>query len=325
MMAADSFTKGDFQSFRAITKVHLGQIESDIQEGEVVEFDGQTMKRGSDEHEIPVLKSAIKVGWLVPDTSPETTYRPKSAEISVHKAQADSEDRGSAMPITTVLDEEQDMGHLSQIRPEGAPPVHQSKNAGLVSNGAPTGAMVAQDTEGEGAVVGRLKSAARSEPVRIDSTGEDKRVVQKLDNKSKIEVDKPGGVATGDVQMAISAEELADLLPDAANADRPAPGIAGEGRGEESELRAAAAVSKGSSKIGGSEEGVIIGTVGETDPVAALQEHLPDFEWDMSAHWKTRVRIAVEKYSDNMLVMNTILSIEADSVKKAIVKRLYTE
>lgn len=324
-MAVDSFTKGDFQSFRAITKVHLGQIESDIQEGEVVEFDGQTMKRGSEEHEIPVLKSAIRVGWLVPDTSPETIYRPKPADISVHKATAVGEDRGSPLPISTVVDEEQNMGHLSQIRPEGAPPVHQSKHAGLVSNAAPTGAMVTKDTEGEGAVVGRLKSAARSEPVRVDNSGEDKRVVRQLDNKSKVEVVKVGGVASGDVETAISAEELADLLPNAANADRPAPGIAGEGRGEESELRAAAVVANGSSKIGGAEEGVVVGTVAETDPVAALQEYLPDFEWDMKAHWKTRVRIAIEKYSDNMLAMNTILSIEADSVKKAIVKRLYTE
>ena len=45
----------------------------------------------------------------------------------------------------------------------------------------------------------------------------------------------------------------------------------------------------------------------------------------MNLHWKTRVKTAVEKYGDNMIAMNTILSMEAPSVKKAIVKRLYAD
>ena len=277
MMADNIFTKGTFQSFRAITKVHLGQIESDIQEGEVVEFDGQTMRQGSEEHQIPVLKSAIKVGWLVPEGAPETTYKPQPANITVHKATATGEERGEAMPITTVLDEERDMGHLSQVRRAGSPPVHQSKNAGLVSNGAPTGAMIKGEAEGEGTVVGRFKSSAKAEPVRIDSTGEDKRVVKSLDNKSKVDVEKVGAaaIATGDVSMAISAEDLADLLPNAANAERPAPGIAGEGRGEEADMRASAILGRGSSTVGGAEEGVVVASVENNDPVASVQSHIP--------------------------------------------------
>ena len=36
------FKRGEFQTFRATTKVHLGPIEQDVYEDGLIDFDGQT-------------------------------------------------------------------------------------------------------------------------------------------------------------------------------------------------------------------------------------------------------------------------------------------
>jgi hypothetical protein len=51
------YTTGQFRSFRAVTKVHLGAIETDLHPGDVVQYDGQTLKLGSN-------PSGGDQGWL---------------------------------------------------------------------------------------------------------------------------------------------------------------------------------------------------------------------------------------------------------------------
>ena len=43
------YSKGDFHTYRAITKIHLGALSDNLAEGEEVEFDGFTMRRGGDD------------------------------------------------------------------------------------------------------------------------------------------------------------------------------------------------------------------------------------------------------------------------------------
>ena len=38
------FTKGQFVTLRAAKKVHLGSLARDIEEGDMVEYDGQTLR-----------------------------------------------------------------------------------------------------------------------------------------------------------------------------------------------------------------------------------------------------------------------------------------
>ena len=80
------YSKGDFHTYRAITKIHLGALSDNLAEGEEVEFDGFTMRRGGDEHALHSLRGAIKVGWLVPHDAPDASYVPQPAGIVVHKA-----------------------------------------------------------------------------------------------------------------------------------------------------------------------------------------------------------------------------------------------
>ena len=295
------------------------------------------MKRGSDEHDISVLVAAIKVGWLVPEG--ETgSYDPSPADIKVHSA-TNRDDKAKRISVD-IQDEERDMGTIGAVRAEGAPPVHVASNAGQISENAPTGA--AQYNDDEGKVVGRMRTSAKSGPIKLDGT--DRKVVAELDNKSRTVVEPvKKAVATGDVEEARSGDNLEDLLPNAAAVQAPVVATTGEGRGDESTDRARAVTAKGSSTVGGADDGEVVASVNADDKVAkdsssteveeavraakieVVRQFVPGFEWDLKVNWNRRAKMAVEKYGNNLPVINAILSIETPAVRKGILERLYKE
>lgn len=114
----------------------------------------------------------------------------------------------------------------------------------------------------------------------------------------------------------------------------------------EREVDTSVKVSSGSSSVGMGEDGVVVGRVGqraaprpapvevedagEAVPPAAIiaakiemiQQFVPGFQWDMQAHWRTRVAKALEQ-KNNMQVLNAILSLEVESVRKHVMQGLY--
>ncbi len=56
--------------------------------------------------------------------------------------------------------------------------------------------------------------------------------------------------------------------------------------------------------------------------IEMIQQFVPGFQWDMTAHWRTRVKKALEQ-KGNMPVFNAILSIEVPSVRKHVMQELY--
>jgi len=234
-MSEPQFNKGDFQAFKALTKVHLGSIGENLETGEVVLFDGSVLRRGSQDHPFPALRGAIKVGWLVPDTDTKSIYAPKPADIQIGDAVNKGEKRDMRPSKVTVAVDEQNVGDLQKVRGPEAPATHQAKNAGQTNPPA-----------SDGVVIAKLKTPAKSGPIEIGT--DDRRVVTELDNKSRIAMEK--------IPVAVAANELVDLFDDAAETGKPSPGVAGEGRGDESEARAKFAA--GSSATGGQEDGVIV-------------------------------------------------------------------
>jgi hypothetical protein len=206
-----------------------------LESGEVVLFDGSVLRRGSQDHPFPALRGAIKVGWLVPDTDTKSVYAPKAADIQIGDAVSKGEKRDMRPSKVTVAVDEQNVGDLQQVRGPDAPATHQAKNAGQTNQPA-----------SDGVVIAKLKTPAKSGPVEIGT--DDRRVVTELDNKSRIAMEK--------IPVAVAANELVELFEDAVESGKPSPGIAGEGRGDESEARAKFAA--GSSATGGQEDGVVV-------------------------------------------------------------------
>lgn len=229
-----------FQSYRVVHKIHLGGVDQVLEVNSVVQFNGTTLKT-EDGTEIKLsqpsaISGAIKVGWLVPVSSKETSFTPKAAGVQVHSAKATGEKR-SQVNLMTVHDEEQNIGTRQEIRRTSSPE-HQK-----------------QSSESDGVVVSRLKTSAKAPPIEIGT--EDRAVLAKLENQGlpveKVRVAKP----TGDVSEALAGDELEDILPNAVSSRRPAPTVfRDEG----------VKTGSGASPVGGQEDGVVIGKVGASRP-----------------------------------------------------------
>jgi len=389
-MPEEQFVRGEFKPYRAVTNVHIGAIQDELQRGEVVYYDGQTMKRGPDEAQVSNLRGAIRAGWLVPEDQEGGEYVAKPAGVKIHAAESHGRDRGEAFEVAPVADEERDLGSRADVRARAAA---QAKAPGTpappVSEAAPTGAMAVDEVEAlpdgsEGRVIGKLKNPAEAPKVRIDKDStRDKAVKREIESSQGPQVIKKAK-ATGDVQTARSGDELDELLPDAASSGKPKPGVAGEGMSDEelaekapwavrkdatdsaeaaraarlAQLGKAApqksepevTVSAGSSSVGGEEDGDVVasvrpadeaGTEGEAvtasepeepvDPQAIIdakiemiRQFVPGFEWDIKVQWRKRVKKALE-HKDNMPVLNAILALETDTVRKHVMKQLYAD
>jgi len=274
------YTKGEFHTFRTITKIHLGAISENLMEGEEVDFDGFTMRRGGDAHSMHSLRGAVKAGWLVHQDSAETQYVPQPAGVVVHRADGMNNDE---IALGMLAEENVNVGTIQEVRPQGAPPTHRATKAGELHT---------QANDAEGVVVARFKSAAKQEAVTVGK--DDRRVVQTLDNKSKVEVEKIArAVATGDVQEPIGGDSLEDLLPEAASTGTPDPGVVKDGERVET-----------------------------ASDLGLIQQFIPGFEWDLNVQWRKRAKIAADQYSQIPAVINYIMSVETDAVKREITKRL---
>ena len=108
------FSPGQFVALKAITKIHLGAIGVDIMPGNVIEYDGSSTRIGGVLHNISSIGGAIKVGWLVPLEDNVSQYIPQPAGVQVRPATSASQERGAAMVIERAVDDERQVGSLSE-------------------------------------------------------------------------------------------------------------------------------------------------------------------------------------------------------------------
>lgn len=196
------FTKGNFVSLRATTKIHLGQIGEDVLEDDIVEFDGQTLKIGGHEHALSALKGAIKAGWFVVASDTKSKYTPKPAGVRIKTSltQEDENSDRAEMTVQTINDEERVVGEIKSATDTSNAPVEDQ----------------------EAVSVGTIKTQAKQKVNLADTAAVQKelsRLEKPLPKADIKKIAKP--VATGDVQEAIGGEELTELLPDAAVPETP--------------------------------------------------------------------------------------------------------
>lgn len=314
------FKSGEFQDFRAVTKFHVGQIERDIVEGEVLQFDGQVARIGGSEQPLSSLRGAIKVGWLVPSSDTTSKYRPKSAQAPMRPAQG--QDR-KAVGVQTVTDDERDLGSVKNVRDRGD---------GIVKRNA----VVRDDSDGsEGVTVGKIRSpAVRKTELTGANATKISQEIQRTDNTSgtsgKLVEPVAKVTTTGDVEEARVGENVEELLGQkAASTSKPAAGPAGEGdsphltAAEKAAKARAARLAQVSQSTAASSPAPVSAEAGTEAPVDAedritlVRTVLPEFEWDLTRQWRVRVKEAVEKQGDPLYLIG-ILAVESDAVKKHV-------
>jgi len=328
------FTRGNFITLRAAKKVHLGAVEVDVYEGDKFEYDGQTLRIGGKDYNVPNLRAGIRAGWFVPDgTAPAAAPKAPAAAPTTLSDKL-------RRPVQTIEDDERQVGFATKTARDRA-------------SGTPAVPPAASD---EGVPVGKVRIAAHQRTVLTDSSSVSQEI-SRLDNMTAKVTRAP--VATGDVQEAAAGDELEDILPDVPSAGKPAPGRAGDGHdGMTAEERADAArrarlasvaVAPAAPPVAPDEVSAVAEAAESspddvadlfgdlvTDPdseadtsgmdaakarMALAKLAVPGFDWDLSAPWRTRVKTALSR-RDDPVYMNAIMAVETDTVKRHVAEGL---
>lgn len=186
------FTKGDFIQLRAVTKIHLGAIGKDIFEDDIIEFDGQTLKYGGEEHQLSNLRGAIKAGWFVVSTNTTAKYKPQAAGVRIKTSLTQENETAEKKPmeVQTISNEERVVSEFTPSDKKSKEPVEPQ----------------------EATPVGKIKTQAKTRTNLADSSAVNKELKRLEKPVPRADIKK---IATGDVETAISGEKLEELLPNA--------------------------------------------------------------------------------------------------------------
>lgn len=327
------FKKGTFYAFQSSKTVHLGAIEKDLYEGDEFEYDGQTLKLGGAEYNLPNLRAGIRAGWFTPvGEVPLTTATTAASQQSALSEKL-------RRPTQAIESDERQVGFATKA----------ARDASVASREVSVSRVVS-DASDEGVTVSRLSVASQQRTVLSDASAAN-REIRRLDNLTV--------KATPSV-VASAGDELEELLPEAKSSGKPSPGIAGEGeaarvaastRAEAAKASRLASLAKAppskpvsrsevtalseAAEVEEDEVSSLFGDLLSDDApeeapavmdaaqsrMALAQMVVPGFSWDLTAAVADRVAAALSKKADP-LYLNAILSVESDDVKGQIVEGL---
>lgn len=357
----NEWTKGEFKPFRVVQKIHLGQIAADVEAGELIQFDGTTIIVKGKEHDYPIIRSVIDKGFFVPTSDTTTTrvipvassavgrsmqmaasddhqevgtIKPQARQVaarpeSVSVSRTTTREATASRKFTGVVEEESEGVPIARIRApaavqrpkvsvENAMQVSQQARALDSTDGAPKGS--------------RLERIAYTGDVQETTVGDDwDELLPQAVSSSR---PSPGVAGEGD-SPHLTAEERAML----ARLQRRATLEASEARTASPAVHTASVTSSGKRMpvvSGDDDENLIVpgtgGTVmvdvpgmtknADAAKVAMVRLAVPNFSWDMSRHWKVRVKDALDNHANDFLFLNGILAVEAESVKTHITEAL---
>ena len=113
--SAPNWKRGEFYSFRATNKIHLGKYETDILNGDEFDYDGYTVRYAGTEYGVPQLQGLCG-SWFVTVSDTTTQYQAKPAGVQVRPATPEAEGRGDAFTMGEASEEEAVVGTLGESR-----------------------------------------------------------------------------------------------------------------------------------------------------------------------------------------------------------------
>lgn len=298
-MSDFTFKKGTFVQLKANSTIHLGRLERNIYEGDLVEFDGFSLKFNGSQTDMPELKAGLKRGWLA--------LVEEGVSEPVEVAQTPVAPAKKEMPVQTVYDEERSVAEVkSKVKEETKKfplivenqdddirPVAKVKNksGAEVTNASSAGDGVSESQGAEAVGSIKLKTAANTKTVISDGS-QASAEISKLDNM-QAPVTKTATEEEDELFSELEIEEDVDEQ-DLENAQ-----ILQAIDGDIEPSQGAVAVGKDNSKIK-----VLPGGI----------------EWDTSKHWSKRAKIALDMYGDDKATLEAIMAVETKGVITAIKK-----
>ena len=346
------FKKGEFREYRATAKIHLGDHGVDIHEDEIIEFDGIVLKHGIDEYQVPKLRGAVQKRWLVPASDTTSKYVSQPAGVQVRPT-----DTGNPMDRRRKSSSSMTMEAGGEEMVVSAPgftdftdPSNQERRHGRAVRGMQIEVEGNYDAVPVAAVTPLAKRGERT--ALVTNAGVATSQINNLDSKLRKAQPKVAARTAAPSMGGLSADEqaiLQKLLAKSRGESAPEPDDEGPlGEAPWIKSREARDAAKAQAEA---EREARLASMGVSSPVKAappeepepevsltdimgdppaseedeneaklamVRQLIPDFDWDLSAHWKTRVKTACEEHVSNPTYMRGILMIETDSVKKYI-------
>lgn len=354
-MSEINFFKGTFIKVQASTTIHLGKLERNLYQGDIVEFDGVTLKIGNEQVVMPELKSGVKRGWLkiVEETPVQEVVAPTPVVEEAPKATPVSKPK-KEMKVQNIYDEEKSVNNVKkeateqpakkfplkvESQDDDIRSVHKVDNkSGATVSGATSAMDNVSAQQGAESVKIPLKTASKQKLVISDGS-QITREMAKLENLSRDAVIKK--------PIVVVDQQEAEVVSKVGQA----PVTVEEDNFEDIELESdsdlevsieelSEIINKDLEEID-SEEVVpelsqfeqdiqAVQALEQTSPTGAIITgtdtskvvSVDGIDWDKSKHWQHRVKLAIEKYKDNPDMMDKIKAIETDGVVKAIEKAL---
>ncbi len=330
------FVRGNYQTLEAQTTVHLGRLERNLTKGDIVEFDGYTLKFSGKETPMPELKAGIKRGWL--------KLSEGTASASVEKEASAPAPAKKEMKVETVYDEERAVAEVSKTASKNDVTISDkieptTKKFPLVVESQDDDMIPVSKVETKsGATINSASSAETSDGGIAESQGAESVGKIKIKTASKQKtVISDGSQASSEISRlenlqreAVASEEaveppveedqeLSDLL------DEDVEELTVDEEVVEPEISLADEQAKEASQILSAVDGEVqptqgAVTVGEDN--SKIKSLPVGVDWDMSPHWRKRASLALELYKGHPEILEAIMEVESDGVVKAIKKGL---
>lgn len=309
------YKQGEFKKFRSPTDISLGELNMTLTRGAIVEFDGTTMKWGTQTYHYPKLALGIESGWVVPYEEPVegveaalADYRPKPAGVEVYAAQSTGDKRGPVLNVDTAVEDERVVGNVESNKerrkvasaaPRTGTPQPPAVNATPDMGYAPP---AVDATPPMGGAMADVVDVTPS-PGAIDAPERTSAPIAPA--KKKFQVVGAGDQESVTVGKVGSSAKTRTVLTDPTAAQREMAAL---------EKRGPVRTEKVASEVETDPEPVI-----EVEPETVPEPIEEDFVWVLEGiHWRTRVKIAIEKYGDKPELFKKIMAMETPGVVKAL-------
>lgn len=333
MAEEEQYTTGVFNRYIAVTKFHLGKIVKDIEVGEEVEFDGQTIKIAGASYVYSQVRASIRAGWLKKAGSVGIEYRPQSANIKVRPADGKSSVR-EHQPVV-----QDDMVEIRQVK-------KAATNNPMVSNEPPKFNRTVVKEEDISVVSNRIKAPLPKTASGSGAAGQEGVVLGQIRKASgqKITLDGKGPVPNPELELmrareAAAAESrraaaanipkfsavVADNRIHAAMAEdhRVLMAVLNDGADEDRDPysnRVSSTVSRRNTNNDRAEAPTeqALAEQEEVEMSNEIVEVAPGVTWDRKVAWRTRARVAFDRYGNKPEILEAIKNCEIAAGAKSV-------
>jgi hypothetical protein len=335
------FKKGTFVSLEAQTQLHLGRLEKNLSKGDVVEYDGYTLKMGSTEVVMPELRGGVKRGWLkvvsaptqsvapapvaapapvvapAKETKVENVYDEERIISNLRNKTAVEETPLKKFPLK-VESKDDDEISVSRVNGKSGASISSTSSAELAGGG------IAESQGAESVATIKLKTASKQKLI-ISDGAQISEEMSKLENLSRdatpskrVAREVPSSREEIDLEEVVGVEEEPALDSGLDLSDEAFDELEGfdEPVEEDSFIKEASTILEVLDAPVPPAQGAV--AVGKSDSKVVT---LPcGVDWDMSLQWKKRANLAVEQYGQHPEILADILAVEASGVVNFITK-----